>query len=112
MQNVDRQCLIRAKLKEFGIPPIHDGLVLGKMAPIGCSAIRKALDLLVASPFDHIEVENDDVISDIIVRAAVLRRLPQETLIRFVLNRIKPLMGREEILHLDLDVEVLLGEEG
>lgn len=102
--------ILRVRVQEFGIPPIHDGLVLGKDSPIGCVAIRKAIELLGNTNFAHIEVE-DEVISDIVVRRTILRRIPKETLIAFVLDRIKPLMGPEEILHLDLDVELLLEEE-
>jgi hypothetical protein len=99
--------LLRVRVQEFGIPPIRDGLVLGRQSPIGCAAIRKALNLLSASPFAHIELE-DEVISDIVIRQTLLRRVPRESLIAFVLERIKPLMGPEEILHLELQVEVLL----
>ena len=100
---------VKARVREFGVPPIHDALVIGKQSHIGCVAIRKAIELLVASPFEHIEFE-DDVISDIIVRSAILRRIPKDKLIAFVLSQIKPLMTENEILHLDLDVEV--GIEG
>lgn len=102
---------VRAQIKEFNIPPIHDGLVLGKKAPIGCEAIRRALSLLSSNRFDHIELDDDDIISDILVRAAIVRKLTQEKLIAFVLQKVKPLMSDEEILHLDLQVEVLLEEE-
>ncbi|MBI5612434.1 MAG: hypothetical protein HY942_05145 [Gammaproteobacteria bacterium] len=100
---------LKARVREFGVPPIHDVLVLGKQSAIGCAAIRKAIEYLVASPFDHLEFE-DDVISDIIVRSAIIRRVPKEKLIAFVLSQIKPLMAASEILHLDLEVEV--GVEG
>jgi hypothetical protein len=100
-----RQYTLKARVREFGVPPIHDVLVLGKHSAIGCAAIRKAIEYLVASPFEHLEFE-DDVISDIIVRRAILRRVPQDKLIAFVVSRIKPLMTAEEILHLDLEVEV------
>lgn len=98
---------VRAKVREFVIPVIRDGIVLGKEAPLGCIAIRRALDLLVAAPFEHIEIE-DDVISDIMVRKALLRRIPAEKLIDFVIKTVKPLMGAEEIMHLDLDVEIMV----
>lgn len=100
---------LKARVREFGMPPIHDALVLGKQSAIGCAAIRKAIEYLVSSPFDHIEFE-DDVISDIIVRSAIMRRIPKDKLIAFVLHQIKPLMAANEILHLDLEVEV--GVEG
>lgn len=96
---------LKARVREFGVPPIHDALVIGKRAAIGCAAIRKAIELLVASPFEHIEFE-DDVISDIIVRSVILRRIPKEKLIAFVVAQVKPLMTADEILHLDLEVEV------
>lgn len=102
--------ILRVRVQEFSIPPVRDGLILGKHSPIGCVAIRKAIELLGGSPFAHFEVE-DEVISDIVVRKAILRRVPKEALIAFVLERIKPLMGPEEILHLELEVEVLLEEE-
>ena len=101
---------LKTRVREFGMPPIHDALVLGKQSHIGCAAIRRAIELLVASPFDHIEIE-DDVISDIIVRSAIMRRIPKDKLIAFVVSQIKPLMGKDEILHLDLEVEVALEAE-
>lgn len=107
---LSRRHILKARVQEFGIPPIRDGLVLGKASPIGCVAIRKALELLGDGRFAHIEIK-DEVVSDIIVRQALLRRIPRERLISFVLHRIKPLMGPEEILHLELDAEVLLEEE-
>jgi hypothetical protein len=109
-QEVRHQHSIKVRIKDFAIPPIHDALVLGKNSPIGCAAIRKAIDLLVHSPFEHIELD-DEVISDILVRNKILRRIPRNKLVAFVLKRIKPLMGAEEILHLDLDAEVTLEDE-
>lgn len=97
-------------MREFTIPLISDGLVLGRQAPIGSVAFGKALELLIVSPFERIEVE-DDVIGDILVRKSLLRRMPRESLLEFVLQRIKPLMGPEEILHLDLTAEILIEEE-
>lgn len=102
---------LKARLNEFQIPPIRDGLVLGRDSAIGCVAMRRALDLLISSPFEHIEVE-DEVISDILIRQGVLRRVPQHKLIDFVMRRIKPLMGPEEIIHLELNAEVLIEEVG
>ncbi len=98
----------RTRVREFGIPPIHDALVVGKNSPIGCSALRRALDLLVPFPFEHIELE-DDVIQNILVRSAILKRASREVLTDYVMKEIKPLMGPEEVLHLDLEVSVLLG---
>jgi hypothetical protein len=104
---VQRKSIVHAHVEEYVIPPIKDMLVLGKRAPIGCIAMRRALELLVKTPFEHIEIE-DDVISDILVRQPLLRRLPREKLERYVLDQVKPLMGPEEVLHVAVDVRVTL----
>ncbi len=101
---------IQTRIKEFVLPPFRDGLVLGKNSPIGSRAMRQALELLVATPFEHIEI-NDDVIQDILIRKTLLKRISQDKLIEFVLRSIKPFMGEDEILYLELDVEVLFETE-
>ncbi len=103
-----KKAYISARVDEYIVPPIKDMLVLGKDAPIGCIAMRRALELLVKTPFEHIEIEGDDTISDILVRKPLLRRLPREGLIQHVLSQIKPLMGAEEVLHVELSVTVSL----
>lgn len=109
MKQSDRFSLT-AKISEFCIPPVQDGLVLGKQSPIGPSALSRALELLVASDVEGIEI-NDDIVGHIFVRKAIIRRIPREKLITFVLERVKPLMGSKEILHLDLEVMVTLQED-
>jgi hypothetical protein len=96
---------IQTRVKEFVLPPFRDGLVLGRNAPIGSRAMCLALELLVSTPFEHIEID-DDIIQDIIIRKNLLRRISKEKLLAFVLNNIKPLMSEEEILYLELNVEV------
>jgi hypothetical protein len=99
------QNIIRVRLTEFVLPPIADGLVLGKKSPIGHVAVGKALSLLSTTSFDHVQIE-DDVIGDILVRSAIMRKISIPQLTAFVLAEIKPLMGAEEIIHLDIQVEI------
>lgn len=106
----DTKYAFKVRVQELAIPPLRDVLVLGKESPIGCEAVRRALVLLGGSRFVQIEVQ-DEVISDIIVRSTILRLIPQEVLIDFVLRRIRPLMGPTDILHLNVDAEILLEEE-
>jgi hypothetical protein len=96
---------VTARIREFKIPPIRDGLILGREAAIGCVAIRQALGLLSPYPFTHIELD-DPVASDIVVRESILRRIPRERLIAFVIENIKEHMAPNEILHIDIDIEV------
>jgi hypothetical protein len=105
-----KKCRLRARITEFSYPPIHDGLVIGKSAPLGLESFRKAINLLMTATFEHLPIE-DDVIGDILVRSPVLRRVSAEKLVQFVLRNVKPLMSGEEILHLDLHAEVELEED-
>lgn len=104
MKEAKRQT-IKAQAREFVLPPIVDGLVFGRHSPIGQVAVGKALELLMTTPFEHVPID-DDVIGDVLVRKAILRKIDADTLRRVILDHIKPLMGPEEILHLDLVVEI------
>jgi hypothetical protein len=102
---------VRIQFQEFKIPPVHDALVLGKKAPIGSDAIRRSLTLLHVAPFEHIELNGeteDDVVGDILVRNSVLNKIPRDKLIRLVIDRVKPFMTADEILHVHLEAEVSL----
>lgn len=110
MRKRTRHHALRMRISEFVLPPIDDGLVLGRLSPIGHVAIGKALSLLTTVDYQHVAIE-DEVIGDLLVRSAILRKIPAERLVDFVLAEVKPLMGAEEILHLHIDVEVRL-EQG
>lgn len=83
-------------------------LVLGVDSPIGCIAARQPLKLLVRMPFQHIEIRDDDVISDILVRETLLRRVKEQSLIDFVLTKVKPLMNADEIMQINMNIRILL----
>lgn len=110
MAKINRRHVFRARLTEFVLPPIDDGLVLGRQSPIGHVAVGKALSLLSTTQFEHVPVE-DEIIGDILVRSAILRKISAEQLRKFVLEEVKPLMGPEEIIHLDLKVEIGIDQE-
>ncbi len=107
--SVNKKIQLSARVGEYAIPPLKDMLVLGNQSPIGCIAMRRAIELLVKTPFEHIELQ-DDVISDILVRQHILRRVSREGLIEFVIGQLKPMMGPDEVLHAELDVSVFLSQ--
>jgi len=108
---VNKKVHISARIGEYAIPPLKDMLVMGKQAPIGCIAMRRAIELLIKTPFEHIEIE-DDLISDILVRQHLLRRVSRDGLIEFVITHLKPMMGIDEVLHAEIDVNVFLSDAG
>jgi len=105
-----KEGVIRTKVIEFIIPPVRDALVLGKRSPIGCVAMKKALALLSANRFEDIGLQ-DDIISNVLVRENLLLKIPREKFISFILRNVKPLMNDHEILHLDVQVELVLEEQ-
>ena len=110
-RTASRSLNVTLRLKEFAVPPISDGLVLGKICPIGATAMRKALSLLQNSTFDHFKVKDDDVVGDIFVRSSILKRVSRKQILQLVLDRVKPLMSENEIMHLNIEAELVLEEQ-
>ena len=102
---------VTIQLKEFAIPPVRDAVVLGKRAPIGATAMKKALALLQTFPFDHIKMRDDAVVGDILVRSSLMQRLTRDHLVSLVTRRVKPLMSDTEIMNLAIDVDLMLEEQ-
>jgi hypothetical protein len=99
---------VRVRIKALEIPPVKDGIIIGRVAPIGADAMLRTLKLMSTEHFSHLTVEHDDIVSDILVRESVLRKLKEDRLRTFVLRRIKPLMAANELLMLDMDIEVVI----
>lgn len=102
--------LLQARIKDFAIPPITDGLVIGREASIGAVALQKALNLLVPDHFEHITVD-DEIVTDVLVKSILLRRLTKDRLVKFLIEQLKPFMTSEDILHVQLDLEISLTGE-
>jgi hypothetical protein len=99
---------VRVRIKALEIPPVKDGIVIGRSAPMGADAMMRTLKLMSTELFVHLSVTQDEIISDVIVREAVLRKLKEERLRAFILKRIKPLMAENELLMLDMEIEVVV----
>jgi hypothetical protein len=99
---------VRVRIKALEIPPVKDGIVIGRSAPIGADAMMRTLKLMSTELFVHLSVSHDNVVSDVIVREAVLRKLKEDRLRAFILKRIKPLMAENELLMLDMEIEVVI----
>jgi hypothetical protein len=101
--------VIKMKMREFNIPPINDALVVGKNAPIGTEALRRALSLLHGAPFEMIKIE-DPIISEILIRNTILKKIQQDSLLKLIEKRVKPFMSVDEVIHLDINVELFFEE--
>jgi hypothetical protein len=99
---------VRVRIKALEIPPVKDGIVIGRAAPMGAEAMLRTLKLMSTERFAHITIANDEIVSDVIVREAVLRKLKEDRLRLFILKRVKPLMAENELLMLDMEIEVVV----
>ena len=98
---------IRVRLKALEIPPIKDGIVIGRDAAMGGDAMLRTLKLMTNERFERISVK-DAVIQDVVVRSAVLRKIGQDRMLDFVMERVKPVMSENELLMLDIEVELTI----
>ena len=101
---------LQARIKEFAIPPITDGLVIGREASIGTVALQKALNLLIPDHFEHLIID-DEIIADILIKSILLRRMTKDRLVKFIMGQVKPFMSAQDILQVQLDLEILLTGE-
>ncbi|HEU5081005.1 MAG TPA: hypothetical protein VFT72_17465 [Opitutaceae bacterium] len=99
---------VRVRLRALEIPPIKDGIVIGKSAPMGVEAMLRTLKLMSNERFVHVEVKDGGAHCDAIVRESVVKKLKQEKLANFILQRICPFMADNEILMLDMEIEVVV----
>ena len=110
MDPIAPKFLLSARLKEFTIPPITDGLIVGRNAPIGSTALKKALNLLIPEKFEHIEVE-DNLMSDILLKSVIVRRVGRDRVVRFLMSQAKPFMVAEDILHIQMETDITVSQE-
>ncbi|MDB6126965.1 MAG: uncharacterized protein JWM35_861 [Verrucomicrobia bacterium] len=101
--------LIRVRLRALEIPPIKDGLVIGRDAAIGGEAMTRTLRLMTREKFERILLK-DDVVQEVVVRTAVLRKIGEERLVAFIMKRVKPVMAETELLLLDIEIELIIDD--
>lgn len=108
LPNHTAEQFIRVRVKALEIPPIKDGIVIGRDAAIGGEAMVRTLRLMTNEKFERFVVPKDDVVQDVILRTSVVRKLGKDRVLKFVMDRIRPVMTETELLMLDIDVELVI----
>ena len=98
---------MRVRLRALEMPPVKDGLVIGKNAAIGGEAMTRTLRLMTNEKFERFVIK-DEIVQEAIIRSAVVRKIGKDRLINFVLKRVKPIMAESELLMLDIEVELVI----
>lgn len=107
-ENAPVEQYMRVRIRTLEIPPVKDGILIGRSAPMGVESMMRTLKLMSAEHFIHIPIDGDPVVCDAVVRESVMRKLGEKRLKAFLLNRVKPLMAENELLMLDIDIEVVV----
>lgn len=98
---------LRVRFRTLEMPPIRDGVIIGKGAPVSSDAMMETLRLVSTERFYPVPVI-DDTVGAIIVREGLLKRMQPSLIAEFVLSRVKPYMSYTEVLRLDVDVDTLV----
>jgi hypothetical protein len=99
---------VRVRLKSLELPPIKDGVVLGREAPIGAEALSRAMAILSKETYRRVRLGDDAIMSDALIRDSVLRKVGQQKLVSFLRDRVKPRMTESEIVTLDIQIELMI----
>jgi hypothetical protein len=81
----ERRAEVTVRFSEFEFPPMQDALLVGKRAPIGPHAARRMIDVLSPDQYEVFPVEHE-VIEAAVVRKNLLRMVPAEKLLPFLLE--------------------------
>lgn len=100
---------VRVHFKTLDLPPIKDGVVIGRGAPVAADVLLEMLKLVSTELFLRLPIE-DDLIADVLIRESVLRKIPADEIRLFILEHIKPSMAEAEVIAIQMKIEVLIAD--
>jgi hypothetical protein len=106
-----RRVNIQLRFTRYELPPLKDALIIGKRAPVGAQSINRAFQELSPGVFLLIPVEHA-IVEAVLVRTSDLRKLPQQELLSRLLRQADQVMDESDTLHVALDFEMIIGEDG
>jgi hypothetical protein len=105
-----RKINLQLRFTQYHLPPLDSALIIGKRAPVGANGISRAFQELSPATFRLIPVEHP-VAEAVLVRASDLRKMPQEALVRRLLQIADQIMDEADTLHVSLTFEIIVHEE-
>lgn len=107
----NRQVRLSIRMKEFGIPPIRDAVVIGRRAAIGPQGLYESLDRMLPDTYQLTPVKDHEIIEAVILRKRCLGILDRDRVIKLILQQTAPLMHDSTIIQVELDSEVTVQME-
>ena len=93
-------------MREFDLPPIRDGVVVGRRAAIGPTALFDAVDRMLPGMFELVNVEGHSVIEAVIIRKDRLRMVDRQRLVDIFKQHAESLMTDTSIVQVEVDGEL------
>ena len=94
---------VTLKYKNITLPPFQDILILAKKCPHGIKGISGCFQLLTPDQFELIE-PIDSKIEAILVNKRLIKRMPINTIIELLQQRVFPYIDTGEMIKVDLDI--------
>lgn len=80
-----RRAAISVRLSDLGMPIAHDGLVVGREAPVGPAAVASALEALAPGVYEVVPLSHGQV-SAVAVRKELMKAIPREMLVKLLID--------------------------
>jgi hypothetical protein len=87
----------------LALPPFQDILILGRKCPHGPEGVVRCFNLLGPDEFEVVSVE-DDKVEAVMINKRILTRLPLETVVGILKQRVFPFMAKGELVRVDFNV--------
>jgi len=105
MKNGKKELKVSLELSDFNVPPYGDILVLGKRSPIGMNAAEKMLTTVAFENFSRFDVD-DDVIEGMFINKRIFRKVTEDVMVKYVLDRVKDIMDDEFMITIKCNLSV------
>jgi hypothetical protein len=105
-----RKAVIDFAFQRFALPPIQDALVIGRRAPVGANGVERAFHELTPGMYKLIQVDHP-TIEAVLVRASDLRKIPEQELVRRIVEHAGAIMDASDALHVRMDITVIIQGE-
>ncbi|MDI6812770.1 MAG: hypothetical protein QMC95_11255 [Desulfitobacteriaceae bacterium] len=101
----NKKAEVTMRLSEFEMPPMQDILIVGNKAPIGPEAAKRMVDVLSPDQYAIVKMEHP-FIEAIVLRKGLLSMLPQEKLIKLILEEGEKIANAQMIIKAQINITV------
>jgi hypothetical protein len=105
MSSINVKYSINLTFEEVKLPPFEDILVLGKHSSQGKMGIFKSVEFLVPNGFELVEI-NSDKVEAVFISKRILAKVPKESVLKVLSEKVFPYITDGEILKVDFKVAV------